>query len=130
MSNLTHEQRLYAESLRGMLVQGYAYKGDAWGKGLAARCAWIIGEVVSDAHGRAAAVTLLDRASDAINSSMETSPAPELPVMAGLLGVDGRPLPDRWIIPAPKSEADLNPLFEMIATTFYNGKRLAEVPNG
>lgn len=124
----TFEQRNYAETLRSMLSQGYAYKGADWGKMLAARCAWIIGEVVADAHGRAAAVAMLDMTSDAINRAAETSPCVEAPTLgAVLMGIDGRPLDDsRWIIPAPKTEADLNPLFEMIATTFYNAKKLAE----
>lgn len=126
MINPTNEQRHYAESLRQMLVQGYAYKGESWGKGLSARCAWIIGEVVADIHGRAEAVALLDRASDALNMHAETSPAAELPPADGLVGIDGKPLPDKWIIPAPKTEADLNPLFELIATTFYTGRRLGE----
>lgn len=124
---ITHEGRYHAESLRQMIYSGYLARGDAYGHALAGRCAWIVGEVVTDVHGRAKAVAMLDSVSDAINAKEPTSPTMELDKPSALVGIDGATLADRWIIPAPKVEEDLKPIFEMIAAHFYQAQRMAKL---
>lgn len=105
---LTHEHRQYAESARAMILQGYAYKGDAWAHALAARVVWEVGQVVSDIHGRSKAVAMLDAVSDSINAMAATSPTPELETR-----VDPPP-PGCLQIALPRCDADVENLLAIV----------------
>lgn len=127
---IPHEARFYAESLRQMLVQGYMNKGDAFGHALAARCAWIVGEVVTDCHGRVSAIALLDATSDALNRKAETTPMPELlglpelePQPGAMPGIDATTIPGHWIVPAPRNETELRWVFNLMDSALrLNGR--------
>lgn len=128
---ITHEAKYCAESLRQMLVFGYMSKGDAYGHALAARCAWIIGEVVTDCHGRGKAVGLLDRISDAINAKAETTPLPELlgppeppaPAPGAVPGIDATTMPGHWIVPAPRNATELGWVFALMDSAMRLSER-------
>lgn len=74
-----HQVRHFAESLRSMLIDAHMRMGDDFGKALARRCAWEIGDVSTDIHGREFAFGVLDSAATAIAGGI---PLQEPPAVA------------------------------------------------
>lgn len=85
-----HAQRQLANTLRSMLVDCYGRHGDAFGLGLARRCAFEIGNVVEDIHGKAKAVEVIKATAHAL---IENRPLVDVP--------DPVPTPPAVVVPAP-----------------------------
>lgn len=117
----THAHRSLANTLRTMLVDIYVRHGDAFGLAMARRCAWEIGEVVADIHGRAKAVDVLDQVSNAL---IENRPLVDPPEPPKALSAPA---------PAPKSVIPKIPagmMLVMVPTTVSECDALAEIVGG
>lgn len=101
----TAEHRALGTQLRSMLLEAYRVRGNDFGLGLARRCAWEIGDVVAEIHGRERAGEVLDSVSNAV--LQDAMPAPPN-------RVEYEPPPGMMAITIPRTDAEADAMIAWI----------------